>query len=124
MAKQAVVKVTEGKTEEAIAGFLKLLLEKGVVEAILIPKGLPSGDGFVQTLIRNPGKAGWSVRPFTHHAGSICQGRLKSYDEELGQEGRGSDEGLRNQGRRRAGQIPPGQTGSPLPHRHRLSGDV
>lgn len=56
MAKQAVVKVSEGRTEEAIKGFLKSLLEKGVVEAILIPKGLPSGDGFVQTLIRDPQK--------------------------------------------------------------------
>jgi formate dehydrogenase (coenzyme F420) beta subunit len=56
MAKQAVIKVSEGKTEEVIIGFLKSLLEKGVVEAILIPKGLPSGDGFGQTLIRNPEK--------------------------------------------------------------------
>jgi formate dehydrogenase subunit beta len=46
--------VIEGKTEEAIVGFLKSLLEKGVVEAIMIPKALPSQDGFVQTLIRNP----------------------------------------------------------------------
>jgi formate dehydrogenase subunit beta len=56
MAKQAAVKVSEGKTEEAIKGFLKTLLEKGVVEAIMIPKGLPSKDGFVQTLIRDPEK--------------------------------------------------------------------
>jgi len=56
MAKQAVIKVSEGKTEEVVIGFLKSLLEKGVVEAILIPKGLPSGDGFGQTLIRNPEK--------------------------------------------------------------------
>lgn len=56
MAKQAAVKVSEGKTEETIVGFLKALLEKEVVEAILIPKGLPSGDGFVQTLIHDPQK--------------------------------------------------------------------
>ena len=56
MAKQAVLKVSEGKTEEAIIGFLKSLLEKGVVEAILLPKGLPSGDGLVQTLIHDPEK--------------------------------------------------------------------
>ena len=54
MSKKAVVKVIEGKTEEAILGFLKSLLEKGVVEAIMVPKALPSKDGFVQTLIRNP----------------------------------------------------------------------
>jgi len=56
MSKKATVKVTEGKTEEAIVGFLKSLLEKGVVEAIMIPKALPSQDGFAQTLIRNPEK--------------------------------------------------------------------
>jgi formate dehydrogenase subunit beta len=56
MAKKAAVKVIEGKTEEAIIGFLKSLLEKGVVEAMVIPKTLPSQDGFVQTLIRNPEK--------------------------------------------------------------------
>ena len=56
MAKQAGLKVAGGKTEEAILGFLRLLLEKGVVEAILIPKMLPSGDGVVQTLIHDPEK--------------------------------------------------------------------
>src|SRR4030043_1221608 len=56
MAKRAVVKVSEGRTEEAIIGFLKTLLEKGVVEAMVVPKRLPSGDGFVQTLIRDPEK--------------------------------------------------------------------
>jgi formate dehydrogenase subunit beta len=54
MSKKAAVKVIEEKTEEAIVGFLKSLLEKGVVEAIMVPKALPSKDGFVQTLIRNP----------------------------------------------------------------------
>jgi formate dehydrogenase subunit beta len=54
MSKKAAVKVIEGKTEEAIVGFLKSLLEKGVVEAIMVPRALPSKDGFVQTLIRNP----------------------------------------------------------------------
>jgi len=56
MAKRVVLKVSEGRTEEAIVGFLKSLLEKGVVEAMVIPKGVPSGDGFVQTLIRDPEK--------------------------------------------------------------------
>lgn len=56
MATHGMIKVSEGRTEEAILGFLKSLLEKGIVEAILIPKGLPSGDGFVQTLIRDPEK--------------------------------------------------------------------
>jgi formate dehydrogenase subunit beta len=56
MAKQAVLKVSEGKPEGAVLDLLKSLLEKGVVEAILAPKGLPSGDGVVQTLIHDPGK--------------------------------------------------------------------
>jgi formate dehydrogenase subunit beta len=56
MAKRAVIKVSEGRTEEAIIGFLKSLLEKGVVDATMIPKRLPSGDAFVQTLIRDPEK--------------------------------------------------------------------
>jgi formate dehydrogenase subunit beta len=56
MAKQVVVKISEGRAEEAIIRFLKSLLEKRVVDSILIPKGLPSGDGFVQTLIRDPEK--------------------------------------------------------------------
>jgi len=56
MAKRAMVKVSEGRTEEAIIGFLKTLLEKGVMDAVVIPKRLPSGDAFVQTLIRDPEK--------------------------------------------------------------------
>ena len=56
MAKQAGLKVAGGKTEEAILGFLRMLLEKGVVEAILVPKMLPSGDGVAQTLIHDPDK--------------------------------------------------------------------
>jgi formate dehydrogenase subunit beta len=56
MAKHAAVKVKEGRTEEAIIGFLKSLLEKGLIEAIIMPKALPSKDGFVQTLIHDPEK--------------------------------------------------------------------
>jgi formate dehydrogenase subunit beta len=54
MAKHAAVKVREGRIEEAMIGFLKSLLEKGVVDSIILPKGLPSKDGFVQTLIQDP----------------------------------------------------------------------
>lgn len=54
MAKHATVKVTEGRTEEAMISFLKSLLEKGVVEDIILPKALPSKDGFVQVLIHDP----------------------------------------------------------------------
>ena len=54
MAKLAAVKVKDGKTDEAIIDFLKSLIEKGVVEDLVIPKALPSGEGVVQTLIRDP----------------------------------------------------------------------
>jgi hypothetical protein len=53
MAKLAAVKVKDGKTDEAIIDFLKSLIEKGVVEDLVIPKALPSGEGVVQTLIRD-----------------------------------------------------------------------
>jgi formate dehydrogenase subunit beta len=53
MAKQSTIKVKEGRTEEAILGFLKSLLEKGVLEDLMIPKVLPSKEGFVQTLIHD-----------------------------------------------------------------------
>jgi formate dehydrogenase subunit beta len=56
MARKAGIKVVEGKIDEAIIGFLKALLKGEVVEAIVIPKVLPSQDGFVQTLIRDPEK--------------------------------------------------------------------
>ena len=54
MAKHGLVKVTEGKAEEGMISFLRSLLEKGVIDDLLIPKMLPSGDGFVQTLIHDP----------------------------------------------------------------------
>jgi len=53
MAKHGSVKVTEGRTEEAIVSFLRSLLEKGVIGDLIIPKMLPSRDGFVQTLIHD-----------------------------------------------------------------------
>jgi formate dehydrogenase (coenzyme F420) beta subunit len=56
MAKHARIKVAEAGTEEAIRTLLKSLLTKGVVEAVLIPKELPSGDGFVPALIHDPEK--------------------------------------------------------------------
>jgi formate dehydrogenase subunit beta len=54
MAKHGSVKVTEGRAEEAMISFLRSLLEKGVIDDLLIPKMLPSQDGFVQTLIHDP----------------------------------------------------------------------
>jgi len=58
MAKLAAAKVKDGKTEETLIGLLKALIEKGVVEDIIVPKALPSGEGYVQTLIRDPNMLG------------------------------------------------------------------
>jgi len=41
---------------ESIRGFLKGLLEKGLVHAVLVPVELPSGNNVVQTLVSNPAK--------------------------------------------------------------------
>jgi len=54
MAKHGSLKVTEGKTEEVMVSFLGSLLEKGVIDDLVIPKMLPSRDGFAQTLIHDP----------------------------------------------------------------------
>ncbi len=53
MALQAVIEVSERKTEEAMINLIFTLLEKGIIDALLTPKELPSKDGFVQTLIRD-----------------------------------------------------------------------
>ncbi len=53
MAKLAALKLKDGKLEEPVMGLLRSLMEKGVVEEIMIPRALPSGDGFVQTLIHD-----------------------------------------------------------------------
>ena len=84
MGKKATVKVTEGKTEEAIIGFLKSLLEKEVVEAMLIPKTLPSQDGFAQTLVRNPEK----LKGACVLSPTICEDPLQSQCQKSGKESR------------------------------------
>ncbi len=54
MSKSGVMKVKNNDPIETLRLFFRDLLEKGVVEALLIPKKLPSVDGYCQTLIRNP----------------------------------------------------------------------
>jgi formate dehydrogenase (coenzyme F420) beta subunit len=54
MTLSTAIPVQQGCTEEAITGFLATLLREGVVEAMVVPKALPSGDGFVPALIREP----------------------------------------------------------------------
>ena len=54
MTMTTAIPVTNGRPEEAVIAFLASLLREGVVEAIVIPRKLPAGDGFVPTLIRDP----------------------------------------------------------------------
>jgi formate dehydrogenase subunit beta len=54
MGKSAVLEVKKNDPVETLRVFFRDLLEKGVVETLLIPKKLPSGDGYCQTLIHDP----------------------------------------------------------------------
>lgn len=56
MVKKAKLEVKEGNFEDTISSFLRSIMEKGLIDALLIPHKLPTGDGFVQTLIRDPSK--------------------------------------------------------------------
>ena len=53
MAKSAVLEVKEGKVREALGDLWRQLLERGLVDALLVPQVLPSGDNVVQTLVRD-----------------------------------------------------------------------
>jgi len=54
MSKGGILEVKNNDPIETLGLFFRDLLEKEVVEALLIPKKLPSGDGYCQTLIRDP----------------------------------------------------------------------
>lgn len=54
MSKSGVLEVRDKDPIEALRMFFRDLLEKEVVEALLVPKKLPAGDGYCQTLIRDP----------------------------------------------------------------------
>jgi len=53
MTKEVVIEVKDGKVEEAINSFLKNLLEKKLVSALLVPQEVPSKDNVVQSLVTN-----------------------------------------------------------------------
>jgi len=46
----------EDSTLDTITAFLRGLLEKGIVDALLVPQRAPAGDNVVQTLITDPAK--------------------------------------------------------------------
>ncbi len=52
--RNAILDTSENGMLESIRGFLKGLLEKELVNAILVPVELPSGNNVVQTLVSNP----------------------------------------------------------------------
>ena len=54
MSKSAVLEVKNNDPVETLRVFLHDLLEKDIVDALLIPKRLPADDGYCQTLIRDP----------------------------------------------------------------------
>lgn len=54
MSKSAMLEVKNNDPIGTLRDFFRDLLENKIVEALLIPKKLPSGDGYCQTLIRNP----------------------------------------------------------------------
>jgi len=51
MAKNAVLEVQNGNVIQTLNGLWRQLLEKGLVDALLIPQELPSGGNVVQTLV-------------------------------------------------------------------------
>jgi len=47
---------TDGNPREAINGILRRLLEEGIVDALMVPQRVASGDNVVQTLVRDPAR--------------------------------------------------------------------
>jgi formate dehydrogenase subunit beta len=56
MGVKAILEVEEGDVVAALRTFLRRLLEEQVVDALLVPVELPSGDAVAQTLIKDPEK--------------------------------------------------------------------
>jgi formate dehydrogenase subunit beta len=54
--RSAHIEVSKGGLLETLRQFLKDLLEKGLVDALLVPVELPSGDNVVQTLVTSADK--------------------------------------------------------------------
>jgi len=54
MAKHFKLPVKDKDVKGSINGFLRDILEKGLVHALLVPQEVPSGDNVVQTLVRDP----------------------------------------------------------------------
>lgn len=51
---KAIIEIRENDTLGTLRALLRSMLEKGVVDALLVPQRVPSGDNIVQTLVRDP----------------------------------------------------------------------
>lgn len=58
MARSAMLEVQNGNLIETLNGLWRQLLEKGLVDVLLIPQELPSGDNVVQTLVSDVERLG------------------------------------------------------------------
>ncbi len=56
MTVKAIVQVRDADVLAALREFLRQLLEKKIVDALMVPLELPSGDAIAQTLIKDPDK--------------------------------------------------------------------
>jgi formate dehydrogenase subunit beta len=56
MPRNVVLEVKDGDVTGALRGFLKSLLEKGLLDALLAPVAVPSGKNVVQTLVEDIGR--------------------------------------------------------------------
>jgi formate dehydrogenase subunit beta len=56
MSVQAIVEVKDGDVLAGLREFLRQLLENKIVDALLVPVELPSGDAIAQALIKDPDK--------------------------------------------------------------------
>ena len=54
--KNATLKLANKDAPAAILGILRQLLGSGFIDAVLVPKRLPSGDGYVQSLVKDEGE--------------------------------------------------------------------
>jgi formate dehydrogenase subunit beta len=53
MTKYGTLEIIDGQPLVALRGFLRQLLEQGIVDALLVPQPVPPGDSLVQTLVRD-----------------------------------------------------------------------
>ena len=54
MMKSTAIPVKDGDVLASVRGFLGRLLGSGCLDALLLPRMLPTGDGFVQSLVEDP----------------------------------------------------------------------